>query len=144
MVFCLAYSSRAQTEFDDESLLELADNAAAKNETLGISGYLYYREGLFVQYLEGPQQAVEDLMDKIAADPRHEVITVVPIPSCPDRIFPHWYMRFLGSDLPLSNAPTLEDELTFILETTEKDNYSSAEVAEAILHVTRRIASLDW
>lgn len=144
MVFGLAYSSRALTAFDDEALLELADCAAAKNEQLGLTGYLYFRNKLFIQYLEGEQKAVENLMAKIKTDPRHEVTSIVPLPSCPERIFPHWYMRFLGSDLPKTQTPTLEDELSFILETTAKDNYSTDEVAEAILHVTRRIASLDW
>lgn len=144
MVFGLAYSSQALTAFDDESLLELADCAAAKNEQLSITGYLHFRDELFIQYLEGEQKAVEDLMAKITTDPRHEITSVVPLPSCPERIFPHWYMRFLGKDLPSTSAPTLEDELSFILATTAKDNYSTEEVAEAIHHVTRRIASLDW
>jgi hypothetical protein len=144
MVFGLAYSSRALTAFDDEALLELADCAAAKNEQLGVTGYLYFRNELFIQYLEGEQKAVEDLMAKITTDPRHKILSIVPLPSCPERIFPHWYMRFLGSDLPTSTAPTLEDELSFILDTTAKDNCGTEEVAEAILHVTGRIASLDW
>lgn len=144
MVFGLAYSSRALTDFDDESLLELADNAAAKNETLGISGYLYFRDKLFLQYLEGDQKAVEDLMAKIATDPRHEILSTISLPSCPERIFPHWYMRFLGSDLPKTSGATLEDELSFILETTSSEGYCSEEVAEAVTHVTKRIAALDW
>lgn len=144
MVYGLAYSSQALADFNDESLLELADNAAAKNKTLGISGYLFYRDGLFLQYLEGEQKIVQNLMAKIATDPRHKILSSVSLPTCPDRIFPHWYMRFLGSTLPASKTPTLEDELIFILETTAKDHYSSEEVADAILHVTQRIARLDW
>lgn len=144
MVFGLAYSSLAQTEFDDEALLALADFAAAKNETIGITGYLYYREGLFLQYLEGDQKAVEELMAKIVLDPRHRVLSTVSLPFGRERIFPHWYMRFLGSDLPGKSGPTLEDELAFILETTAKEHYCSDEVAAAVLHVTRRIALLDW
>ncbi|MGJ8726513.1 MAG: BLUF domain-containing protein [Roseibacillus sp.] len=144
MGFGIAYSSQALTDFDDETLLELADNSAAKNEKSGISGYLYYRNGLFLQYLEGEQQNVENLMARIAIDPRHNVLSTVPLAIGSKRIFPHWYMRFLGSNLPHNNAPTLEDELIFILETTAKEHYSNDEVADAILHVTQRIARLDW
>lgn len=143
MVFGLAYSSRAATDFDNESLLELADWCAEKNQTRDITGYLYFRNGIFIQYLEGEQKAVESLMAKIIADPRHEVGPSISMPSS-ERIFPHWYMRFVGSDLPKKNSQTLEDELTFILETTAKEDYRNEEVGEAIQHVTRRIASFDW
>lgn len=144
MVFGLAYSSRALSGFDDEALLELADNAAVKNEELGITGYLYFRGNLFMQYLEGEQSAVEELMAKIATDPRHEVLSSIALPSCSDRVFPHWYMRFLGSELPATETPTLEDELVFILDTTSQENYATEDVADAVLHVTQRIAALDW
>ena len=144
MIYGLAYSSRGLESFDDESLLELADNAASNNEKLGVTGYLFYRDELFMQYLEGEQAAVKDLMSRISKDSRHKILSTISLPSCPERVFPHWYMRFLGTDLPTSNAPTLEDELAFILDTTSQGNYESGEVADAILHVTRRIALLDW
>lgn len=144
MVFGLAYSSRAQCNFQDEDLLCLADAAAAKNEQLGVTGYLYFRQGLFLQYLEGTREAVETLMAKIALDVRHEILATIPLPEVPERIFPHWYMRFLGSELPAAPGPTLEDELRFILETTSQAPDEVEEIAPAIFHVTRRIASLDW
>ena len=143
-MFGLAYSSQAISDFDEELLMDLADRSAEKNEKRGISGYLYFRNNLFLQYLEGEQQTVENLMSKISQDPRHKVLTSVTLPDISERIFPHWYMRFLGSDLPQFKNPTLEDELLFILETTAKEHYSSPEVADAIVHVTQRIAHLDW
>lgn len=127
-------------EFDDEALLELADHAAAKNEEVAVTGYLYYREGLFLQYIEGERSQVEALMSKIAADPRHELIATHLLPAIESLVFPHWYMRFLSSDLPTRTAPTLEDELTFILDKSSPGE----DVTGAILHVTRRIAALDW
>ena len=115
MGFSLTYSSQALTDFDDESLLELADNSAARNEPLGITGYLYYRDGHFIQYLEGEQKAVEELMARIASDPRHTILSEVPLPPQPSAIFPHWYMRFLGSNLPQKQAATIEDELLSLI-----------------------------
>lgn len=144
MVFGLAYSSRAQTAFDDQQLEDLANAAGAKNQQMNITGYLYYRDGLFMQYLEGEQEKVEALMGKIIADERHHVFSTIILPKIKKRVFPYWYMRFLSSDLPHTQAPTLEDELAFILETSAQENYSSTEVADAIQHVTKRIASLDW
>ena len=144
MVSGLAYSSRAREAFDDETLLELSNFAAAKNQSLGITGYLYYRNEFFMQYLEGPQKTVENLMAKITTDPRHQILSTISLPSYSERIFPHWYMRFLAEIPPTIQLPTLEDELRFIIDTTSQEQYERDEVADAILHVTQRIATLDW
>lgn len=127
-------------DFDDEALLELADSAAAKNEEVNVTGYLYYRDGTFLQYIEGERSQVEMLMGKISQDPRHELISKHVLPRISKLVFPHWYMRFLSNDLPRRAAPTLEDELTFILDNSGADE----DVTAAIVHVTSRIASLDW
>lgn len=140
MFFALAYSSRSLVEFDDEALLELADHAAAKNEEVDVTGYLYYRDGVFLQYIEGERSQVEGLMAKIATDPRHKLIATHVLPAIEKLVFPHWYMRFLSSELPMRAAATLEDELTFILDKSSPEE----DVTDAILHVTRRIAALDW
>ena len=144
MIFGLAYSSRAVDHLDEDALLELAEVAATKNEQLGITGYLYYRDKLFLQYLEGEQCAVEKLMAKITDAPRHQILTSIPVQTESKRIFPRWYMRFLGSNPPINRIPSLEDEFQFILDTTASEQYESKEVADAILYVTQRIALLDW
>ncbi len=144
MVFGLAYSSRAVTTFCEDSLLSLADGASARNQQLDITGYLYFRDGFFMQYLEGPQTTVEALMTKIQKDPRHQILSTIALPSNQKRVFPHWYMRYLGADLPRLQRDTLEDELSFILKTSSQENYHSTDVADAVVHVTQRIAALDW
>ena len=73
---------------DEDALLELAEVAATKNEQLGITGYLYYRDKLFLQYLEGEQCAVEKLMAKITDAPRHQILTSIPVQTESKRIFP--------------------------------------------------------
>lgn len=144
MIFACAYCSLTEKNFSDEELIELADHAAGKNEKLDISGYLYYRDYVFLQYLEGEKEAVKTLMKKIEADPRHTFITSVVIPKLTTRQFPHWYMRFLGNEIPRNGGRTLEEELSSILEMTSKRQFSQADAAFAIEQVTRRIAGFDW
>ncbi|WP_411845539.1 BLUF domain-containing protein [Roseibacillus persicicus] len=142
MIFGIAYTSLALTNFDDKSLQELSQAAAEKNKSLDITGYLYYDNQLFMQYLEGRKEDVEALMTAIKDDPRHRVFVAVPLARIEKRIFPDWSMRYLPDDLPFDEKITLEDELAQIFEMTMENNLHSDEVAEAILNVTQRIATL--
>lgn len=144
MIFACAYCSLTEQNFSDEELLELADHAARKNQALGISGYLHYRDYVFLQYIEGEREVVESLMNKIESDPRHTFITTVTLPQIVGRQFPHWYMRFLGNDFPRDGKVTLEEELSSILEMTSKNQFTQDDAAFAIQRVTERIVGFDW
>jgi hypothetical protein len=91
----IVYASVAQTDFDDEALDELGRLAAARNDELGVSGYLYFETGRFFQYIEGEHDAVTELMARIELDPRHEVMHVVYDDRLQQRRFPGWGMRVL-------------------------------------------------
>jgi hypothetical protein len=95
-MFALAYASRALQSFDQYALHDLAQRAAAKNEQLGVTGYLSFRQDVFLQYLEGEQKVVEDLMRVITADERHEVLRQIPLGERSDRVFDDWSMRYLS------------------------------------------------
>lgn len=104
----LVYRSQQKHRFSQRELNELVAHAAAKNQRLGVTGYLCYRQGLFLQYLEGPAEALEDLMHVISQDPRHEVeMTVWIDEALDDRRFPDWSMRNLtleGQDIELEDV----------------------------------------
>lgn len=144
MIFACAYCSLTELNFNDEELLELADYASQKNEALGVSGYLYYRDFVFLQYLEGEKETVKGLLAKIEADPRHTFITTVDLPAQRHRQFPHWYMRFLGNDIARDGRKTLEEELSLILEMTSQRKFSQADASFAINNVTKQILGFDW
>ncbi len=68
----VAYSSRATEDFSDSDLVELLTLSRRNNIRLGLTGVLLYRGGRFLQYLEGPEQAVAERIEIIAADTRHD------------------------------------------------------------------------
>jgi len=69
-MFHLVYVSSAVEPFSKTELVELLHVARANNERLGITGMLLYRDGNFMQVLEGEEPVVRDLYARIERDPR--------------------------------------------------------------------------
>lgn len=95
----LKYVSRMSRPLTDVQVKEMTRKAAQKNADLGITGVLFTSGGLFVQVLEGPQEAVESLFASIEADPRHrDVIVLETEHEVTERLFPEWSMERLTLD----------------------------------------------
>ena len=94
-MFSTLYVSDELTPFDEKSLRELSTASAASNRRHGVTGCLGWKNGRFVQYLEGEEQAVRSIVKRIAADDRHRVVRVLELPSIESRLFGHWDVGFL-------------------------------------------------
>ncbi|WP_337001309.1 MULTISPECIES: BLUF domain-containing protein [unclassified Microbacterium] len=90
----LVYCSTATRPFDDAELGDLLTTSRAANEARGITGMLLYREGEFVQILEGVADDVSFLMARIADDPRHRDIRVLLEEPLHERRFAEWTMGY--------------------------------------------------
>jgi hypothetical protein len=90
----IVYSSSATTEFSDSDLAVLLMNSRANNRRYDLTGLLLYREGRFVQLLEGPMDTVRERMAVIAADPRHDQVEIQLEEVTPHRRFPTWTMGY--------------------------------------------------
>lgn len=143
-MFALAYNSEASVPFDDDRLERLASRSGTRNRNVGITGYLYFRDSQFLQYLEGQEDAVRTLMNRISADPRHRVTGIFEIGEIDERLFPEWAMRYIGRDLPKRGELTVEDELRSIIVHGSDTRDGEESLVPAVLQVTRRIAGLDW
>ncbi len=55
---------------------------------------LLYFDGTFVQYLEGPQENVESLFQKISKDKRHQQIVTLMEGKSKQRQFEDWSMAY--------------------------------------------------
>lgn len=109
----LIYISKANVDFDDDTLLVLAERAAARNAEYEITGYLWFKKGQFVQYLEGEGTALDTLMLRIKEDERHQVLHQVEAPLDCQR-FPDWHMRYLNSVCEISLDSILSDQLLLL------------------------------
>jgi hypothetical protein len=90
----LVYSSTATAEFGDEELAQLLHVCRANNARLDVTGILLYRDGRFLQVLEGSREAVHSLMMAIARDPRHDDVRILLEDRVGERSFPEWTMAF--------------------------------------------------
>ena len=133
-VSSLIYLSRTTRPIDGATIDEIALISALRNAEIDVTGFLTFSEPYFTQYLEGPTNAVSDLLEKIRRDPRHDVTTVVALGDDVRR-FPDWSMRLLDSLWHSSAGPI---ETIFDLLTVSTGDPSSGQKLEGTL---RRLVS---
>lgn len=93
-MFRIVYLSSATKEFAKDELLALLGKARDNNSQLGITGMLLYKDGNFMQLLEGEKSVVLNLYTRISRDPRHRGLIVVVEEAVNERLFSQWSMGF--------------------------------------------------
>lgn len=93
-MYRLVYVSAATVPFAKADLLALLAKAREKNQAQGITGMLLYKDGDFLQLIEGERAAVKALFDVIKMDPRHNGTIVVEEEETDERVFDSWSMGF--------------------------------------------------
>ena len=78
-----------ETELND--MLALARQANSKHH---ITGLLLYKEGNFMQVIEGESKKIEQLFVNITNDVRHTGIILLAKEAITQREFPNWSMAF--------------------------------------------------
>lgn len=94
----LVYYSDATKAFQPDDLVALLNVSIKNNQSQGITGCLLYGKGKFIQLLEGPEEKVKALYEKISVDPRHDNIQLVTEMLVNDKLFPDWSMGFKRVD----------------------------------------------
>lgn len=90
----LVYSSHTASGLEESDLPALLEQCRANNERLGLTGILLFRNGRFLQLLEGPEAVLRERMDIISADPRHAGLRVLLSEKPEQRLFPSWTMAY--------------------------------------------------
>ncbi len=122
-MYYLLYFSVAAKMMQQPELLEILEHSRRSNKARDITGCLAYIEGRveedhfcrFIQVLEGPEQAVLDVYEKIENDPRHHTVTLVKQGIIDARNFASWEMGFekvvLASNSMLKGFFELDPEI---------------------------------
>jgi hypothetical protein len=113
----LIYVSSSIKQLSDAELLDILKVSRENNSTQDITGLLLYKGGNFMQALEGPEEAVRALYEKIKQDPRHKDVSIISSEQIQARQFPAWEMAFQNLDAAsVRNEPGysqfLHDEFT--------------------------------
>jgi hypothetical protein len=75
-------------------IAQLLRGAQMRNMNLDITGLLLQVDNRFIQYLEGPREAVAPLLRRIQHDPRHHRFELLFEGPVAVRLFQDWSMAF--------------------------------------------------
>jgi Sensors of blue-light using FAD len=90
----LIYVSYATIRLSQNDLLELLKKARVRNEARGLTGMLLYRDGRYLQFLEGQRADIDELLGRLRDDRRHKAIRTLREGTVPERLFPDWSMAY--------------------------------------------------
>ncbi|CAM3209236.1 hypothetical protein SPAN111604_10490 [Sphingomonas antarctica] len=107
----LLYVSRCTAPLDDDQIFRLYKTSVENNAIDGITGVLIHDGNVFLQLLEGGDNAVTAMMARLGRDPRHCAIQVRDERVIEQRSFGTWNMKLLKIDRAHMAAVTnLEDD----------------------------------
>lgn len=90
----LVYVSSSTRKLTDAEILEILRTSQRNNERRAITGMLLYKDGNFLQVLEGRDAEVTDLVERVERDARHRGLIVLTKKRIQERQFPNWSMAF--------------------------------------------------
>ena len=111
-LYHMIYRSSAVERLPQRQLIELLRLSRIKNEARGLTGMLLYRDGTYLQFLEGQRRDIGELLDRLRRDPRHRDIRILRQGTLPERLFPDWSMAFKNlAGLRSSQVPGYSERL---------------------------------
>lgn len=87
------YRSNAKPALTDDDIEDIVAVAIARNDMLQLTGCLHVEDGLIFQWLEGPREALDQVIASIRADERHSDIVDLSYGPLTGRRFSDWRMR---------------------------------------------------
>lgn len=138
MTFQIIYSSVSSMPMQREALEDILEQAQINNAHSGISGALVYVDGFFLQVLEGEREALQQLMQTISRDLRHESISVLQAGEVPAAAFSTWKMAYVSATpeqvaqwVGLSVSTTIAD----VWDGVQQDRAKVEQLTKGILSV---------
>lgn len=132
----LIYVSSAVDLFTEDELIALLEKARKKNSALDITGMLLYRDGNFMQLLEGPKDAVYFLSETIRGDPRHSGFLSLLDQETNTREFAEWRMGYKNLSNLIDPPAGYSDFLNMPLNSGEYQKTPS-KALKLLLHFKR-------
>lgn len=130
----IAYASEALVSFDQDQIDELCERASNNNRESGITGYLSFKNKRFFQYLEGPENAVNEIYKEIANDQRHNIQRTIDLGVIVTRRFARWHMlNNSGRDSSEIRIQDLIDDVMKSYSHNKADDWDSGRLIQEML-----------
>ena len=91
----LTYTSLARLDLQASDLEAIHRTAREQNALDGITGLLVFNGTHFLQIIEGAEDAIEDLVERLRKDPRHNGFEIRDRRQVDARSFPDWSMELV-------------------------------------------------
>jgi Sensors of blue-light using FAD len=105
MLYSMTYVSSACTPFSKLQLHDLLAVSNRNNKRDAITGMLLYKDGNFMQVLEGDRTSVEQTSERIERDSRHRGVITLLRGELQARQFAGWAMGFQDLTALVGNSP---------------------------------------
>lgn len=92
----IIYASSAWQLLSEDEILNILEVSRENNAKRNITGILLYKDGNFLQVLEGDEEAVTRLYQTIERDQRHKGLILLAKRKIAEREFPDWSMGFVN------------------------------------------------
>lgn len=125
MIKRIIYTSRVAGPLDEVSVDALARQIAAVNERLDVTGFLVFDGRTFLQCLEGPPDAVDEVFERVLTDRRHHSIALIEAAVARERHFADWPMGVVDTRV-------LDGSACFASSSAECVDWTSLEPADAL------------
>lgn len=90
------------------TLNDIAEVAIENNHIDNITGILCYGNGYFLQCVEGSEQALANLKNRLLSDDRHTDLKILDFSALATRRFASWSMRSITLEHWMSTDPALK------------------------------------
>ncbi len=90
----IVYVSFSERELTEKELEELLVDIRKRNKLQKVTGLLLYKDGAFIQLIEGKTNTIQNLFERIKNDKRHSNIVLLLEESIKKRAFPDWTMGY--------------------------------------------------
>jgi len=115
----LIYVSKANQGFNEVELTRVVSRFTQDNKNEGVTGFLFYQNNLFFQYLEGNSNSLSQLFTKIAHDDRHTLVSTLLSDKEQKPRFADWPMKYLDD-----NHIALQDMKMLLMLMQEQSEHS--------------------
>ncbi|PJX22565.1 hypothetical protein CAP50_09235 [Psychrobacter sp. L7] len=114
-LYQLVYISRiTSTGLSSPSTLnDISEIAVERNQTDEITGILCYGNGYFLQCVEGSEQALTNLKNRLLVDDRHKDMNVLDFSAIDERRFSSWSLRSITLERWMTRDPVLKKLMPF-------------------------------
>jgi len=91
----VTYTSLARLDLQPSDLEDIHRTAREQNALEGVTGLLVFNGTHFLQIIEGSEEAIEDLIERLRKDPRHTGFEIRDRRKVDARSFPDWSMELV-------------------------------------------------